>query len=72
MLGTIHEGRVFTKKAAVKNSTGFRLPENFKPIALAKPSPAKSPVHDHDHDHRGSSCACATGHAFAAAIYPED
>lgn len=67
VIGTVHEGRVFTAASGeTKATTHYRVPENFKPATTI-------PVLDeHSHNHAECGCSCGTGKIFATLMFPKD
>lgn len=58
--GTVHEGRLLPLKKAKARPLGFRLPDNFRPVA------SRSAIGNRSHDHStGGACPCAVNKLLA-------
>ena len=67
VIGTVHEGRVFTAAASeTKATTHYRLPENFNPVANV------TVPQEHAHSHDGGGCSCSSGKVFASVMFPKE
>ena len=67
VIGTVHEGRVFTAASGeTKATTHYRVPENFRPVANV-PFPV-----EHTHSHGDDGCSCASGRVFASVMFPKE
>jgi predicted amidohydrolase YtcJ len=67
VIGTVHEGRVFTAATGeTKATTHYRVPENFKAVASV-PIP-----HEHAHSHGDDGCSCSSGKVFASVMFPQE
>ena len=64
VLSTVAEGRVFPVKHEKKKTTSYRLPDNFKPVAI---SPVST---ESGHTHTQGGCACALGRQIAEMVFP--
>ncbi len=67
VIGTVHEGRVFTAPSGQpKHTTSYHIPQDFKPVSKLPVVVADS----HHHDEGG--CSCASGRIFASVMFPTE